>query len=257
MSTVAKAVSLLEALGADAPELGLADLARRAGFDKATTRRLLVSLIEGGLVEQDELSRNYRLGAGLSRLALLREAKFPFRSTALPVVERLAQETGETVHLSEYSSRGLVSVHVIESTKANRVSVPVGMILPLHATASGIALLAFAAKKLREATANGALEAFTQHTVGEPAKLLEMVEAARARGYSTSAQGFEEGVFSVASAILGPDGLAVGALAVAAPQVRIRKGDIERHGAAAAAAAREIGERLFGPQRGLARASGQ
>ncbi|MDQ6437491.1 IclR family transcriptional regulator [Mesorhizobium sp. LHD-90] len=246
VSTVAKAVSLLETLGADISELGLAELAGRVGFDKTTTRRLLISLIECGLVEQDERSRCYRLGAGISRLALLREAQFPFLRTATPTVERLAQETGETVHLSEYSSRGLVSVHVVESTKANRVSVPVGMILPLHATASGIALLAFARKKLRDAVAEGPFPAFTRHTVSAPEELSKLIEAARARGYSTSTQGFEEGVFSVAAPILGVDGIAIGALAIATPQVRIRKGDIERHGAAVAAGASEIGEHLFG-----------
>ena len=52
---------------------------------------------------------------------------------AVPVVEQLAAETGETVHLSEYSKRGLISVHVIESVKANRVSVQLGEVLPMHA----------------------------------------------------------------------------------------------------------------------------
>jgi len=146
MSTVAKAISLLEMLGHGAPETALADLAKGAGFDKATTRRLLVSLIAQGLVEQDETTRLYRLGAGLTRLALMREAQFPFLRMAVPMIEALAAQTEETVHLSEYSRRGLLTVHVIESTKANRVSVPLGELLPMHATASGIAFLAFAEK---------------------------------------------------------------------------------------------------------------
>lgn len=254
MSTVVKAVALLEALGAGAPEASLAELARCGGFDKATTRRLLVSLIEGGLVEQDDHSRRYRLGAGITRLAVLRDAQIPFLRTAVPSVEDLARRTGETVHLSEYSSRGLVSVHVVESTKANRVSVALGSLLPLHATASGIAFLAFARKKLRDMVAEGPFPAFTPYTVHAAEDLAALIDATRRRGYSTGAQGFEEGVFSVAAPILGTDGVAVGALAVAAPQVRIRKSDIERHGAAVVASARDIGERLFGPLPGRMRA---
>lgn len=246
MSTVAKAISLLDALGSGAPEAALADLARRVGFDKATARRLLISLIECGLVEQNERNRSYRLGAGIARLALLREAQFPFLRTAVPTVERLAAQSGETVHLTEYSNRGLVSVHVVESTKANRVSVSVGEMLPLHATASGIAFLASATDSLRAAALAGPFTAFTPFTVTDAGALTELVEAARARGYSMGAQGFEEGVFSVAAPILGNDGFSIGALAIAAPRVRIRKGDIERHGAAVSAAARDIAERLFG-----------
>ncbi|MDX8515616.1 IclR family transcriptional regulator [Mesorhizobium captivum] len=248
MSTVGKAISLLEMLGSGAPETALADLAKCAGFDKATTRRLLVSLIAHGLVEQDETTRLYRLGAGIARLALMREAQFPFLRMAAPVVEQLAAETGETVHLSEYSKRGLITVQVIESAKANRVSVQLGDVLPMHATASGIAFLAFTEERVREGILTGPLPAFTPFTIGDVETLAEHIATARARGHSTGSQGYEEGVLSVAAPILGADGFAIGTIAVAAPQVRIHKGDIERHGASVAAAAHEIGERLFGPQ---------
>ncbi|TPI53238.1 IclR family transcriptional regulator [Mesorhizobium sp. B3-1-7] len=253
MSTVAKAISLLEVLGGGAPEAALADLARGAGFDKATTRRLLVSLIAQGLVEQDEATRLYRLGAGLTRLALMREAQFPFLRMAVPVVEMLAAETGETVHLSEYSKRGLITVQVIESAKANRVSVQLG-VLPMHATASGIAFLAFTEERIREAILAGPMPAFTPFTIGDANTLAEQVAAARARGHSIGAQGFEEGVMSVAAPVLGTDGYAIGAIAVAAPRVRTQKADIERLGVSVTAAGREIGERLFGRLAGQKRA---
>ncbi|WP_434721550.1 IclR family transcriptional regulator [Mesorhizobium sp. RIZ17] len=254
MSTVAKAISLLEVLGGGAAEAALADLARAAGFDKATARRLLVSLIAQGLVEQDETTRLYRLGAGLTRLALMREAQFPFLRMAVPVVEALAAETGETVHLSEYSKRGLITVQVIESAKANRVSVQLGDVLPMHATASGIAFLAFAEERLRQGILAGPLPAFTPFTIGDAATLADHVAAARARGHSIGAQGFEEGVMSVAAPILGADGYSIGAIAVAAPRVRTQKADIERLGVIVTAAGREIGERLFGRLPGQKRA---
>ena len=47
------------------------------------------------------------------------------------------------------------------------------------------------------------------------------MRAAARRGYSIGDQGFEEGVFSVAAPILGPDGLAIGTLAVASPLLRV------------------------------------
>jgi DNA-binding IclR family transcriptional regulator len=254
MSTVAKAISLLEVLGSGTPETALADLARSAGFDKATTRRLLVALIAQGLVEQDGATRLYRLGAGLTRLALMREAQFPFLRMAVPVVEALAAETGETVHLSEHSKRGLISVHVIESAKANRVSVPLGEVLPMHATASGIAFLAFTEEHVRQDVLAGPMPPFTPFTIGNAVTLAEHVAAARARGHSVGSQGFEEGVMSVAAPILGAEGFAIGVIAVAAPRVRTQKADIERLGASVTAAAREISERLFGPLPGQKRA---
>jgi DNA-binding IclR family transcriptional regulator len=246
MSTVGKAISLLELFTAEEPELGLTDLVRKGGFDKATTRRLLVSLAGPGLIEQDAVSRRYRLGPGLSRLARIRDAHFPLLQIAVPIIRELAQQTGETVHLSELSGGSLATVHVEEPAKAIRVSVAVGQVLPLHGTASGIVFLAFARPGFVEAYLDKSLAAFTSHTLTDRAQIREAIKAAALRGYSRGDQGYEDGVFSVAAPVLGTDGWAVGTVAVASPLSRIDATTAERHGLAATGAAAEIAARLFG-----------
>jgi DNA-binding IclR family transcriptional regulator len=246
LSTVGKAISLLDLFSVDEPELGLTEIARRSGFDKATTRRLLVSLTQHGFVEQDVETRHYRLGAGLTRLARIREARFPFLQTSLPFIRELATETAETVHLAEASNGTLLSVHVEHPTRANRVNVNVGEYLPLHSTASGIAYLAHVREPLLKSALAGPLEPYTSRTITDPAAVADSIKVARKRGYSMSDQGYEEGVFSVAAAILGPDGYAIGTLAVAAPLVRTSKAAATERGKAVAAAARGISEQLYG-----------
>jgi Transcriptional regulator len=246
MSTVGKAIFLLEQFSADEPEHGLSELARKAEFDKATTRRLLVALAERGIVEQDIETRRYRLGPGLSRLARIRELHFPFLKVSIPFTRALAQETGETIHLSEYSAGALSTVHVELSTRANRVNVDVGQVLPLHGTASGIAFLSRARADLVEACLAGRMAAYTRYTVTDADALLKAVETARARGYSRSDQGYEEGVSSVAAPILNADGYAIGAIAIASPVSRIDAAIVDMHGHAAMNAAAEISSRLNG-----------
>ncbi|MCT7377915.1 IclR family transcriptional regulator [Chelativorans salis] len=246
MSTVSKAISLLELFSVDEPELGLTEIARRSGFDKATTRRLLVSLTQHGFVEQDSETRFYRLGAGLTRLARIREARFPLLQTALPFIRDLAATTAETVHLSEASNGFLLTVHVEHPARANRVNVNVGEYLPLHSTASGIAFLAHAREPVLETAMAEPLAPFTSRTVTDPADLASLIEATRKRGFSISDQGYEEGVISVGAAILGTDGYSIGTLAIAAPVVRTPKAAATERGKAVAAAAREISERLNG-----------
>ncbi len=246
MSTVEKAVSLLELFSAVEPEIGLSDLARKAAFDKATTRRLLIALANHGLVEQDASSRRYRLGAGLSRLARIRDAHFPFVQVAEPVTRELASETSETIHLSEYSAGSLLTVHVELSSRANRVNVDVGQVLPLHGTASGLAFLAHSRTETVERWLQAPLEAFTTHTVTRHDRLMEAVRLAATRGYSQSAQGYEEGVHSVAAPILGHDGYAIGTLAVAAPVSRVDPTLATIHGQAVMRAAQQISSRLNG-----------
>jgi DNA-binding IclR family transcriptional regulator len=248
MSTVGKAISLLEHFTLKEPEIGLSDLARKSGLDKATARRLLLALGEHRLIEQEPQSRRYRLGAGLSRLARMRDAHLPFVRVATPIVRELALETGETVHLSEFSAGALLTVHVELSAKANRVSVDVGQILPLHGTASGIAFLAFSRPEAVQACFAKPLTAFTPHTMTSRDKVMDAVHMAATRGYSRSAQGYEEGVHSVAAPILGSDGFPVGTLAVASPVSRIDDTIADRQGQAAREAGRKISVHLTGEQ---------
>lgn len=246
MSTVEKAISLLELFSAAEPEIGLSDLARSSGFDKATTRRLLVALAARGLVEQDATNRRYRLGAGLSRLARIRDMHFPYVQVAAPVARELAQETGETVHLSEAGTGALLTVHVELSARANRVNVDVGQILPLHGTASGIAFLAFSRPEAIEACLRRPLQAFTSHTVTDGNRLKEAVRLAARRGYSRSKQGYEEGVHSVAAPILGPEGYAIGTLSVASPVSRVDDRTAAAQGEAVKRAGHKISTLLNG-----------
>ncbi|AKR54890.1 Transcriptional regulator, IclR family [Devosia sp. H5989] len=246
MSTVGKAITLLEAFDVQRPELGLTELAKLVGFDKATTRRLLLSLAQGGLIEQDEATRLYRLGPATVRFARIREAHFPFLESARPFVVALAEQTGETAHLSEYDSDLLTSIYVEESTQPNRISVSIGDRFPLHATASGIAYLAFSRPDYARTYLARKLDKFSPFTVTDPERLSHMLEETRARGFSISDQGRAEGVFSVGAPIVDRDGYAIGALAVASPLVRVADGTADAHGEAAMLAAQKISARLSG-----------
>ena len=192
MSTVVKALSLLDHFDASIPEVGLVDMARLSGLDKATARRLLVALGKKGFVEQDPVTRRYRLGAALVRLARIREIALPMLDIARPLVEELSRQCGETVHVSQVAANLLSSVLVCESPHANRVSVAVGQNLPFHCTASGIAFLSATTENFRAVVLKGPLPRMTAKTVTTPAQLKKLIETARERGCAFSDQGLEE-----------------------------------------------------------------
>ena len=77
MQTIEKGLSLLQLFSEQRPEMGLTEMARYSGFDKATTRRFLLALKKHGFVEQNAVTRAYRLGPGILRLARVREAVSP------------------------------------------------------------------------------------------------------------------------------------------------------------------------------------
>ena len=246
MSTIRKALTLLDLVAGLDRDIGLADLARLSALDKATARRFLVELEKHGFVEQDDETRRYRLGAAPVRLARIRQARFPFIAVAAPFVRALAAETNETVHLSEFSGGRLATIHVETSAQAHRVIVDMGAALPFHATASGLAFLAHLPPDEIDRALAQPLERFSPHTTVDAGALRDLVRETAARGFSINRQGFEIGVISAAAPILAPTGRPIGALAVAAPIARTEPARMAEIGEKTRTAARAIAERYYG-----------
>ncbi len=245
MSTIGKALTLLDMIAGLSHEAGLSELSRLSGLDKATTRRFLVQLERFGFLEQDEQTRKYRIGAAPLRLAQIREARLPLLQHGVPMLRRLAASCGETVHMSEFTAGRLSTIHAEESFRAHRVTVKVGTLLPLHASGSGLAYLAFSPPLLIEDYLSRPLERFTPHTIVETQSLRALLEETRRLGYSVNRQGLEGGMISVAAPILAPNKPPVGAVAIAAPLVRVDDRSIETLGQAVMETASDLSAALY------------
>jgi IclR family transcriptional regulator, acetate operon repressor len=246
MGTISKALGLIELLRHCGQPLGLTEIARLAGFDKATTRRLLLELALNGYVEQNTESRSYVLGPALQMLGRAREDRFPLYRAVQPVVRSLNEITGETVHATEYCVGALASICIEESPKANRVILDLGQKLPLHATASGFAFLAASPDAFVETIYRKSFELFTPTTPVNRDSLQAIVLATRQRGYSVSNQSLEEGVSSVAAAICIPGGKPSGTIAIAMPSSRMTPDIANHYGALVRRQADVLSAHLFG-----------
>ena len=247
MGTVSKALQLLDILSESTASMGLTALAKAAYFDKATTRRLLLELARSGFVTQDEITRDYDLGPALQQLGRVRALRFPLAQLVLPQVKSLARKTQEMVHATEYGNKALFSIYMEESTHANRVTLNGGIRLPLHATASGIAFLAASSEKFIDNILNVSLPVFTSKTVTDAAALRRLIVETRARGYSISNQSYDEGVHSVAAAIVGAGRKPVGTIAIARPSIRVTAENTREYGQLVAAAAADVSAVLGAP----------
>jgi DNA-binding IclR family transcriptional regulator len=222
MGTIGKALALLELFSVARPEIGLAEFRRLTGRDKATLHRHLAELAAAGFVEQDRDSRLYRLGPAVVRLAAVRERCFPARAAVAPHVDALSRELGELVHVALLQGRALSPLYHADATiHATRVFYDEAELLPLHATSSGLAMLAFGPAELLETLCGAKLTRYTPHTPADPEALRAEVATTRARGWASSDESFEEEVVSQAVPLFGPGGgAAVGTLAVALPKGR-------------------------------------
>jgi len=103
MSSTSKTLALLAYFSPAQPEIGLSQLCRQAGRDKATTYRHLQALEDAGFVEQNPATKHYRLGPALLQLAQIREETVPRKAGAETVLDGLVDTTGETAHVSVLS----------------------------------------------------------------------------------------------------------------------------------------------------------
>ncbi|MEM7521173.1 MAG: IclR family transcriptional regulator [Pseudomonadota bacterium] len=219
MSASAKTLKLLGYFTTARPEIGLSDLCRLAGRDKATTYRYLQALEEVGFVEQNPISKQYRLGPAILQLAEVREATVPRKAAATPTLQGLADATGETAHVAVLSGTNVYSLMSIESPKHSTRAVIDITRFPLHATASGLCAIAFGPKTVM-AAAEKNLKQFTSETPISPETLMACVAQTRETGFGASLGTFEIDVFSVSAPIFDHTGCFAGSVSVASVATR-------------------------------------
>jgi DNA-binding IclR family transcriptional regulator len=219
VQSVASALDVLDCL-AEAPELGVSEIGRRLGISKSTAHRLLTTLCQKGFVQQVAETRYYRLGIRLHELGELVASRNPLRDHALPLLESLRSQTGETVHLAVPEGGQMFYLERLESYQGLRFSSRVGRLRPIHLTSSGKAIAAFN-PAVAKAACEGGFERRTPRTIRTKDQFLRVLADTRARGYAFSIEEDEPGLASVAAPVLDRTGVARAAISVAGPAARV------------------------------------
>ena len=228
---------------ASAPEGALlANLVTELNLPKTSLHRILRTLEAGGYVLRE--GQIYKPGPESIRLARLLTAAAPqaaFPGCARDELERLAQQSGETVMLSELSDSGNESVYldVIESHSMLRFSMKPGHRRPLYSVASGKVMLAFQPQEVRQRYCQQAdFIAFTPETATRET-LPDELRLATAAGVIFDRNGMIEGASGIASPVFDRQGKVFAAVSVAGPTERIESRQSEL-----AVLVRQAGERI-------------
>lgn len=225
MSTIAKALGLLDLFSATQPKLGLTDVQRLTGRDKATVHRHLTALEQAGFLEQDPATRAYHLGPALTRLAGMRARTVPEVEMVRAVIDDLSRQTGELVHLSRLQGFDLVDVYHAEHHKHPvRVAFDAYGLPPLFATSSGKAYLAYSPGSLLDVALGDPRTTLPDTPAPDreviKGELLDIVE----RGYARNRDALRFGVSSVAIPVFDATGRAFATCSIAYPTSRGGKG---------------------------------
>lgn len=221
MKTVDKAMTVLDQFSLEHQEVGLTELSRLAGLDKAATRRLLLALAKHGFVEQVSETRKYRLGHGFLRLARIREETVPIERAAQEVADWLALEANDTAHVAIPGSAGMTTVGYRLPPKGNCINIIPSQVLLFHATASGIAFMAFASEPTRKRILSMKRAKESDFTLTSKTELLKKLEQTRADGYSQSRNALEVGVASIGMPFFTGGADPTGTVAIAVPDANM------------------------------------
>ena len=141
-------------------------------------------------------------------------------AAAHPALERLSRETGETASLAMPGVGGLTYVDEVRPT-AVLTAGWLGRTVPLHATSTGKALLAFLPAAEVSRVLAEELPAFTDATITTPEALAAELAATRARGYGTCAGELESSLYGVSAPVLDRSGRPLAVLSIWGPRERV------------------------------------
>ena len=214
--TVAKAITILQQFSVEEPQLGVSELSRRLGLTRSTVHRLLATLREGGLIEQNPSTHKYRLGRTAVDLGYNAIYSDPLLVTALPYLYFLSDQIGETAYLGERRGDEVATVlHVLSHSAREQMHWYDR--LPLHSSSSGKVLLAHAEESDLSAVVEKGLPGHTEHTVTDPVVLREDMERIREQGFAACFEEYKLGVNAIAVPIADQEGKVVAALTVLGP----------------------------------------
>jgi IclR family transcriptional regulator, KDG regulon repressor len=222
LSSVATAVHILKAFTSTRPDWGVTDLALALGISKSTVHRVLSTLTDEGLLEQEPATGRYRLGLALFDLAAAVPSQRGLHEAVLLPMTDLRNGTGETVQVGVLDGRQVVYVERLDSPNTLRLFTELGRRTDAHSTSSGKALLAFLPPtQLTRVLEGWKLPRRTEHTIVTTAALRRHLSEIRRRGFAENRQESELGVVSIAAPIRDASGTTIASLSVAGPAERM------------------------------------
>jgi DNA-binding IclR family transcriptional regulator len=228
LNTIQKAGELLALYDREHTEWGVREVATKLKIAKSSTHDLMSSLARQGFLHKTEENR-YRLGWRLVTLSETLLATTELRKEAHPVLEDLAAQYQETIHLAVLDDIQAVYVDKLEGRQAVRVELTsLGARLYAHCSALGKVLLAYSEEnEVRRIIKTAGLPRFTQNTITDEDELLQNLARIRKQGYAYDLEEILPDLCCVGAPIYNHKGQVIAAVSMSIPAFRFRRSQTE------------------------------
>ncbi len=243
-----QALAVLKLLGAHAAPMPAAAIGRELGLPRSTVYHLLAALRDAGFVVHLAEQRRYGLGVAAFELGSAYVRQDPLRWVSAAVLAALVDRTGHSGHFAVL--HGTDVLYLLEERAPGRASLvtDVGVRLPAHLTASGLAMLAALTPAQLRALLPPTRRLVRRHSAG-PATLADLrrvIAEVAERGYAHEDGFVTPGFASVAAPVLDHTGHPVAAIALTYPAQEVGAGERESLAAGVRRAAGDVGRRILG-----------
>lgn len=221
-----KALTILEAIGAEDRPIAIPDIVDMTGLPRQTIHRVLKQLEELGLADRDPVRERYSPGDRLAELGLRAISARLSRGPAHKILVDVVNQIGETCNVGMMESNQVVYIDRVECDWPLRVQFHPGSRVPVHCTAIGKLLLAHMDEESRhEVLSIAKLTRYTKHTMTDRRELEAHFELIREQGYAVNDQEDAIGLIAVAVPVRDATGNVVAGFAVHAPIPRFTVDD--------------------------------
>ena len=221
IQVIDRLTALLEAIVRNRDPASLKVLAAETGLHPSTAFRILSSAIANGLVSRQ--GNVYHLGIRLLQLGSRISTHQDLRREALPLMEHLRDQIGETVNLTVRQGDEVVYLDRALPDRMMRVEQRIGSHAPLHVTAVGKLMLGEAGEDAcREYAHRTGLPGYTRNSLVDAAQLVQHVAECARTGVAYDNEEAETGVGCIGVLIHDSDGQIVAGLSISAPIERRR-----------------------------------
>jgi DNA-binding IclR family transcriptional regulator len=219
---VERAISILNCFDDKTPERGVSEIAKVVGLHKATTHRIVTTLVNYGYLERGEDDQRYRLGLMLVDLGSQVLRRMDLRDEAYPYMVQLVEKWDEVCDLSIFDRERVFYIEMVRGSHALTISADVGQMLPAHCTASGKMFLAHLPDQELDAFLSKSLQTYTSKTITSPEELRKQLNIFRRQGYSFDNEEMEEGIRGIAAPIHDHSNDVIAVISIPGPVSRMR-----------------------------------
>jgi DNA-binding IclR family transcriptional regulator len=216
-----KAIQVIELLATSSKGLRLKDVGQSLALNKTTVLRIL-RVLESHRVVARNGDANFILGARMLWWETCYRRNFEPLSLVHSFLEKIRDLTSETVIFSIVTGNRTVIVNQVVSPHVTSSRYDLGAAAPVHAGASGKAILAFSdADKQKQLLHQGGLERLTERTVTCRKLLEKQLKEIRRSGFAVTRGERFPNTASMAVPVFGSHGKVIGAVAVIGPSERL------------------------------------